>query len=142
MKTPITPVKPETREWFVIDASDKILGRLASTAAHLLIGKNKPHYSPHQDHGDNVIIINADKIRLSGKKSMQKSYFSHSRYVGGVKNRSFREQMENDSTRVIENAVRGMIPKNKLGRSIRKKLHVYSGETHPHAAQNPKTYNV
>lgn len=142
MNTPITHVDNSTRKWILIDATDKVLGRLASKAAHLLIGKDKPAYSPHQDHGDNVIIINAERIRLTGKKDTQKQYFFHSGHIGHGRLKSFRELMEKNPADVVEHAINGMIPKNKRGRSIRKKLHVYPGNTHPHQAQQPQMCDV
>ncbi|KMQ51628.1 50S ribosomal protein L13p (L13Ae) [Chitinispirillum alkaliphilum] len=138
MKTVVVDTRSISREWYVINAADQTLGRLASEAARVLMGKNKVAYSPNQDHGDNLIIINADKVKLTGKKADTKEYFRHSRYPGGGKTRSFKEQIAQDSTKVITHAVRGMLSKNVLGRSIMRKLHVYSGTTHPHAAQQPK----
>lgn len=138
MKTVVVDTKSISREWFVVDATEQPLGRLASKAAQILIGKGKVAYSPNQDHGDNLIIVNADKVKLTGNKSETKEYFRHSQYPGGGKTRSFKEQMAQDSTRVIIHAVHGMVSKNARGRSIMKKLHVYSGSSHPHAAQQPK----
>ncbi len=138
MKTVVVDTKSIERDWFVVDATDQPLGRLASKAAQLLIGKEKVAYSPNQDHGDNLIIVNADKVVLSGNKAETKEYFRHSQYPGGGKTRSFKEQMEKDSTQVIIHAVHGMVPKNARGRAIMRKLHVYSGSSHSHAAQQPK----
>jgi large subunit ribosomal protein L13 len=137
MKTVVVDVKSISREWFVVDATDQMIGRLASKVANILIGKGKVAYSPNQDHGDYVVIINASKAKLSGKKPETKQYFRHSRYPGGGKFRSFKEQMAMDPRKVIEHAVHGMVPKNALGRSIMKKLHVYKDADHPHAAQKP-----
>ena len=142
MKTAVVNEKNIKRKWFVIDASDVILGRLASKVAVILSGKRKPAYSPNQDHGDNVIIINSDTVRLSGNKADKKQYFRHSRYPGGGKFRSFKEQMALDSTKVIQDAVHGMLPKNTLGRKIISKLHVYKGDSHPHAAQKPEPLSL
>ncbi len=142
MKTVVVPTEDIKREWFVIDAADKIVGRLASTIAGIIIGKGKPAYSPNQDHGDFVIVINADKVKLSGKKEGLKTYFHHTQYPGGQKHRPFKEQMEKDSTKVITHAVHGMVPKTKLGRAIMRKLHVYSGTEHPHVAQQPKSLSI
>jgi large subunit ribosomal protein L13 len=126
------------REWFVVDAQDYVLGRLATNVARILRGKNKPAFAPHQDIGDFVIVINADKIRLTGKKAEQKTYFRHTGYPGGAKFTTYRQMMEKFPERVIENAVRLMLPKNVLGRQMLKKLKVYAGDQHPHQAQNPK----
>ncbi|MFP4163141.1 MAG: 50S ribosomal protein L13 [Chitinispirillaceae bacterium] len=138
MKTVVVDTKSIKRDWYVVDAAEQTLGRLASKAAGVLMGKGKPAYSPNQDHGDHLIIVNADKVKLTGKKPETKTYFRHSRYPGGGKFRSFREQMERDSSQVITHAVHGMVSKNALGRAIMRKLHVYSGESHPHEAQKPK----
>ena len=126
------------REWVLIDAEDQILGRVATRAAHILKGKHKPEYTPHVDTGDFVVIVNADKIRLSGNKAAQKTYYRHSGYPGGLKAESFERAMERHPERVIEHAVKGMLPKNTLGRAMGKKLKVYAGPTHPHKAQNPR----
>lgn len=125
------------RKWFVVDASDKVLGRLATQVAVLLRGKHKPYYAPHQDTGDFVVVTNAEKIRLTGAKSEYKSYFSHSQYPGGGKTIPFKRMIERHPDRVIKHAVKGMLPKNALGRKIMKKLKVYAGDKHPHAAQQP-----
>ena len=119
-----------------------MLGRLASKVANILIGKGKVAYSPNQDHGDFVIVVNADKIKLSGVKPETKEYFRHSTYPGGAKFRSFKQQMELDSTQVIRHAVHGMVSKNALGRQIMKKLNVYKTAEHPHIAQQPKTISL
>ena len=137
MKTVVVNTESIKREWFVLDASDQALGRLSSKAAQILIGKGKVAYSPNQDHGDFLVIINADKVMLTGKKAETKEYFRHSHYPGGGKFRSFKEQMELDPTRVLVHAIHGMVPKNARGRAIMKKLHVYAGESHPHTAQQP-----
>lgn len=142
MKTVVVDTKSIERDWYVVDASEQTLGRLASKAASVLMGKGKPAYSPNQDHGDYLIIVNADKVKLTGKKPETKTYFRHSRYPGGGKFRSFREQMERDSSQVIIHAIHGMISKNALGRAMMKKLHVYSGANHPHEAQQPKELNL
>ncbi len=130
------------REWFVIDAKDQTLGRLATQVAVLLRGKHKPIYAPHLDVGDFVIIINADKIRVTGDKLDQKVYYRHSGYPGGIKSRTLREQLNRYPDRVIRTAVRGMLPKNSLGRAVIKKLKVYAGDKHPHQAQQPKVYEL
>jgi large subunit ribosomal protein L13 len=130
------------REWFVIDAKDQTLGRLASQVAALLRGKHKPIFTPHMDTGDFVIIVNADKIRVTGKKLDQKVYYRYSGYPGGVHARTLREQLARDPERVIRLAVRGMLPKNRLGRHMIRKLKVYAGDKHPHQAQQPKPYEL
>ena len=126
------------REWLVIDAEDQVLVRVATKAAQLLKGKHKPQYTPHVDTGDFVIIINADKIRVTGTKASSKEYYRHSGYPGGLKCETFAEAMQKHPERVIEHAVKGMLPKNTLGRAMGKKLKVYTGSEHPHAAQKPR----
>ncbi len=130
------------RKWFVVDATDKTLGRLAAEVAKVLRGKHKPTFTPHMDTGDNVIIINADKVKLTGKKLTQKVYFRHSGYLGGDKYTLAKDMLEKNPTRMVEFAVRGMIPKNRLGKQIFKKLHVYAGAEHPHAAQMPEALEI
>jgi len=126
------------REWFVVDAEGKTLGRLASEIAKILKGKHKPIYSPHLDVGDFVIVINAEKVRVTGRKLEQKFYYRHSGYPGGLKSISLRDQLARHPTRVLKAAVRGMLPKNRLGRRMIKKLKIYAGKEHPHQAQQPK----
>jgi len=126
------------RDWWIIDAKDKTLGRLASRIAIILRGKHKPEFTPHIDNGDFVIVINADKVRLTGKKVEQKLYRHHSGYPGGLKEIPLSKKMEKDPEGVIIHAVSGMLPKNKLGRKMIKKLKVYPGENYPHQAQKPK----
>jgi large subunit ribosomal protein L13 len=126
------------REWLVVDATDVVLGRLASAVAQILKGKHKPQYTPHVDTGDFVIVVNADKVRVTGNKATQKAYFSHSGYPGGLKEVSFQRMMERHPDRVIEKAVKGMLPKNTLGRKMGSKLKVYAGPEHPHQAQKPR----
>ena len=126
------------REWLVIDAEDQVLGRVSTKAAQLLKGKHKPQYTPHVDTGDFVIIINADKIRVTGTKASSKEYYRHSGYPGGLRCETFAEAMQKHPERVIEHAVKGMLPKNTLGRAMGKKLKVYTGSEHPHAAQKPR----
>ena len=135
MKTYSTKASDIERKWHVIDASGKTLGRLASEVARLLRGKHKPIYVPHLDTGDYVIVINADKVRVTGNKAKQKLYYRHSGYPGGIKSTSLAEMMESHPTRVIEHAVKGMLPKGPLGRAMFKKLKVYAGPNHPHQAQ-------
>ena len=132
-----SPEKIE-RKWYVVDAEGQTLGRLASEVAKVLRGKNKPEYTPHVDTGDYVIVINADKIKVTGKKLDQKMYYHHSDYVGGLKEATLREMMQKKPEKVIELAVKGMLPKGPLGRSMIKKLFVYAGAEHPHAAQKPE----
>lgn len=127
-----------TRNWVLIDAEGATLGRLATKAAMILRGKNKPQYTPHTDTGDFVVIINADKVQLTGNKADSKVYYRHSGYNGGLKAESFRAAMEKHPEQVIERAVRGMLPKTTLGRKQMTKLKVYAGPEHPHAAQNPE----
>ena len=126
------------REWFVVDAADRVLGRLAGAVARRLRGKHKPHYTPHVDTGDYVIVVNADRVRVTGNKATDKLYHRHSGYPGGVKETSFEKLMARDSRRVIELAVRGMLPKNSLGRQMFRKLKIYRGPDHAHQAQQPK----
>ena len=130
------------REWFVIDAKDQTLGRLATQIAVLLRGKHKPMFSPHMDVGDYVIVLNCDKIRVTGRKLDQKFYYRHSGYPGGLKSVSLREMLQRHPERVIQAAVRGMLPKNRLGRKMIKKLKIYAGDTHPHQAQKPKVFEL
>ena len=138
-----TPKADEvTRQWHVIDAEDIILGRLATHAATLLRGKHKPTFAPHVDTGDFVIVINADKVALSGAKAEQKLDHRHSGYPGGLKSTSYGELLEKNPRRVIEKAVAGMLPHNKLGRKQIRKLKVYAGSEHPHAAQQPVPYVI
>ncbi|MGB9775142.1 MAG: 50S ribosomal protein L13 [Anaerolineae bacterium] len=138
MKTYVTKPEEVEREWFVVDASGKTLGRLATEVARILRGKHKPIYSPMIDVGDYVIVVNAEKIRVTGRKLTQKFYYRHSGYPGGFKQVSLRDMLARHPTRVIEYAVWGMLPKNALGRRMFKKLKVYAGPDHPHQAQNPK----
>ena len=135
MKTYSTKVSDIEREWHVIDASGKVLGRLATQVAGLLMGKHKPIFSRNLDTGDFVIVINADKVRVTGNKARQKVYYRHSGYPGGLKSITLEKMMQTNPTRVIEHAVKGMLPKNRLGAAIIKKLKVYAGDTHPHLAQ-------
>jgi large subunit ribosomal protein L13 len=131
-----------TREWYVVDADGQTLGRLATTIADTLRGKRKPHYTPHVDTGDFVIVVNADKIAVTGNKLDQKMYHRHSGYPGGLKSRTLREQLQRRPTEPIRTAVRGMLPKNRLARQQLTKLKVYAGPDHPHAPQNPRPLNL
>ena len=131
------PAKVE-RKWYVVDATGYTLGRLASEVAKVLRGKNKPVFTPHVDTGDYVIVVNADKIKVTGKKLDQKIYYHHSDYVGGMKETTLREMLAKKPEKVVELAVKGMLPKGPLGREMFTKLHVYAGAEHPHAAQQPE----
>ncbi|MBT9166164.1 MAG: 50S ribosomal protein L13 [Chloroflexi bacterium] len=135
MKTYSTKVSDIERDWHVIDASGRTLGRLATEVAHLLKGKHKPMYAPHLDTGDYVIVVNAGKVRVTGNKARQKVYFRHSGYPGGLKAITFEKLIATHPTWIIEHAVKGMLPKNPLGRAMFGKLKVYEGPTHPHRAQ-------
>ncbi|MDT8341402.1 MAG: 50S ribosomal protein L13 [Longimicrobiales bacterium] len=142
MKT-YTPKADEIqRDWWVVDASGVPLGRLAAEIARVLRGKHKPMFTPHLDTGDHVIVVNAAQVRLTGNKADQKTYFRHSGYMGREKHIPFRRMIETHPDRVIELAVRGMLPKNTLGRTLRGKLRVYRDEAHPHAGQNPKVLEI
>jgi large subunit ribosomal protein L13 len=138
-----TPKASEvTRAWHVIDATDVVLGRLASQAAILLRGKHKPIYAPHVDTGDFVIIINAEKVALTGAKLEKKTAYRHSGYPGGLKATSYEQMLEKHPTRAVEKAIRGMLPKNSLGRQQLRKLKVYAGDSHPHQAQQPVPFQI
>ncbi|MBC7320018.1 50S ribosomal protein L13 [bacterium] len=138
MKTYLPKKGEVERKWYIVDATDKPLGRLASKIASILRGKHKVYFSPSVDTGDFVIVINAEKVKVTGKKYTQKLYYHHTMYPGGLRVKSFRELMEEDPTRVIEYAVRGMLPHNSLGEKQFKKLKVYVGSEHPHSAQKPE----
>jgi large subunit ribosomal protein L13 len=127
-----------TNDWYVIDATDKVLGRLATEVAHRLRGKHKPDYTPHMNTGDYIVIINAEKIRVTGKKVTDKIYYSHSEYPGGLKQISYDKLIAKAPTLIIEKAVKGMLPKGPLGREMFRKLKVFAGPTHDHDAQQPK----
>ena len=138
MKTYMANPDKIERKWYVVDAEGQTLGRLAAEVAKVLRGKNKPEFTPHIDTGDNVIVINAEKIKVTGKKLDQKVYYHHSDYVGGMKETTLREMMAKKPEQVIELAVKGMLPKGPLGRTMIKKLHVYAGAEHAHQAQKPE----
>jgi len=141
--TTLTPKKTEIeRQWWLVDAEGQRLGRLATNVARLLRGKHKPIYTPHLDTGDHVVVINASKVALSGSKADQKTYFRHSGYMGGEKHIPFRRMLETHPERIIELAVKGMLPKNSLGRQMRKKLRVYAGAEHPHQGQDPQPFTI
>lgn len=137
MKTYTAKPQTVTRDWYVVDATDKTLGRLATELASRLRGKHKPEYTPHVDTGDYIVVINAEKIRVTGKKATDKTYYRHTGFPGGLKSASFNELIAAAPERVIELAVKGMMPRNPLGRAMRKKLKVYAGTDHPHTAQLP-----
>ena len=141
MKTYSLKKEDVSRQWLVIDATDKVLGRVATKIADKIRGKDKPSYTPHTDGGDYVIVVNAEKIKVTGSKYENKKYYTHSLYPGGLKTKTFRELNENNPERIIEEAVKGMLPKNKLGKSIFKKLKVFSGPNHDHESQKPKEWN-
>jgi len=138
MKTYYAKPGEVEREWLLVDATDLVLGRMATQVASILKGKNKPTYTPHVDTGDFVVVINAEKIRVTGKKAEQKTYYRHSQYPGGLKATSYKRMMDKHPERIIEKAVKGMLPKNTLGRAMGMKLKVYAGPDHPHVAQNPR----
>lgn len=136
--------KPETvkRDWYVVDAAGKTLGRLSTEIARRLRGKHKPEYTPHVDTGDYIIVINAEKVAVTGKKRLDKKYYHYTGYVGGIKEATFEEMIARHPERVIEIAVKGMLPKGPLGRAMYRKLKVYAGSTHQHAAQQPLTLDI
>ncbi|MCU7937810.1 MAG: 50S ribosomal protein L13 [gamma proteobacterium symbiont of Bathyaustriella thionipta] len=136
--------KPETveRDWYIVDAENKTLGRLSTEIARRLRGKHKPEYTPHVDTGDYIVVINAEKVYVSGNKRTDKMYHHHTGYVGNLKSISFDKLIERAPERVIETAVKGMLPKNPLGRAMYKKMKVYAGSEHPHTAQQPKTLEI
>ncbi|MCH9672622.1 MAG: 50S ribosomal protein L13 [Gammaproteobacteria bacterium] len=141
---PTYSAKPETveRDWFVIDANGKTLGRLASAVATRLRGKHKPEYTPHVDTGDYIVIVNAEKVRVTGNKFENKQYYHHTGYPGGIRNTNFADLQQKAPTRIIETAVKGMLPKGPLGRAMFRKLKVYAGPEHRHASQQPKQLEV
>ena len=130
------------RNWLVVDVDNQVLGRAATQIATLLRGKHKPTYAPHVDNGDYVVVVNADRVRLTGRKADQKLYTRHSGYPGGLKQVPYRVMLQRHPERIIKFAVKGMLPKNRLGRRLLKKLHVYAGPRHPHAAQQPQTFEL
>lgn len=138
MKTFMANPEMIERKWFVVDAEGQTLGRMCSEIAKILRGKHKPEYTPFLDTGDCIVVVNADKIKVSGKKLSQKIYYHHSDYVGGMKEITLAELMQKKPTKAVELAVKGMLPKGPLGRAMLKKLHVYAGPEHPHAAQKPE----
>ena len=141
MKTTAIRTQDIEQKWYLMDCSGKRLGRLSVLVANILRGKNKPEYTPNSDVGDFVVLVNAKNIEVTGNKSENKIYFRHTGYPGGIKKISFKDQLEKDPEKIIRDAVKGMLPKNKLNRQIIKKLKVYSDEVHPHEAQNPEVIN-
>ena len=141
MKTFMASPSAVERKWYIVDAEGKTLGRLSSEVAKVLRGKNKPIFTPHEDTGDYVIVVNAEKIKVTGKKLDQKMYYHHSDYVGGLKEMNLKDMLNKHPERVIEHAVKGMLPKGPLGREMGKKLFVYAGPEHKHAAQKPEALN-
>ncbi|MFT4822347.1 MAG: large subunit ribosomal protein L13 [Halioglobus sp.] len=142
MKTFSAKAEDVARDWFIVDAADKTLGRLASEIAHRLRGKHKAEYTPHVDTGDYIVVINCEKVRVTGAKATDKMYYHHTGYIGGIKSISFEKLIDKAPERVIQSAVKGMLPRNPLGRAMFKKLKVYAGDTHPHAAQQPQALNI
>ena len=142
MKTFSAKPQDVRREWHLVDATDKTLGRLATELARRLRGKHKPEYTPHVDTGDHIVIVNAEKVKVTGKKMEDKIYHHHTGYIGNLKSIPLNKLMEKHPERAIEKAVKGMMPKNKLGRAMYKKLHVYAGPEHPHAAQQPAALDI
>ena len=130
------------RDWYIVDATDKVLGRLAAEIAHRLRGKNKAEYTPHVDTGDYIIVTNAEKIKVTGRKHQDKMYYTHSGFPGGIKSINFAKLQLENPTRILERAVKGMLPKNPLGRAMYRKLKVYAGNEHPHIAQQPKSLDL
>ena len=141
MKTYSLKKEEVQRNWFVVDATDRVLGRVATKIADKIRGKDKPTFTPHTDGGDYVIVINAEKIKVTGSKFDNKIYYRHSLYPGGLKSQTFKELNKNNPERIIEEAVKGMLPKNKLGKSMIKKLKVFSGPSHDHESQQPTEWN-
>lgn len=142
MKTYFATKENTEHKWYVVDATDKVLGRLASQIAKVLRGKHKPEYTPHADAGDYVVVINASQIKVTGKKEQDKVYYRHSGFPGGLKETTFEKLQAKDPTQIIEIAVKGMLPKNPLGREMLRKLKVYAGAEHPHIAQQPEQINL
>jgi large subunit ribosomal protein L13 len=142
MKTYSAKAQDVAHDWYVVDATDKTLGRLASEIAHRLRGKHKAEYTPHVDTGDYIVVVNAEKVRVTGAKATDKMYHRHTGYPGGLKSMSFEKLIDKAPERVIQGAVKGMLPRNPLGRAMFKKLKVYAGAEHPHAAQQPQALNI
>ena len=142
MKTFSVKARDIRRDWYLVDASDKVLGRLASEVAQRLRGKHKPEYTPHLDMGDHIVVVNAEKVRVTGEKTADKIYHRHTGYPGGIKSERFDTLLARHPERIIETAVKGMLPKNPLGRQMFAKLHVYAGPDHKHQAQQPKALDI
>ncbi|ACH37933.1 MULTISPECIES: 50S ribosomal protein L13 [Citrifermentans] len=142
MKTQVAKKEEVTRDWYLVDVDNKVLGRVATEIANVLRGKNKPTFTPSVDTGDFVIVVNAEKIALTGRKLADKTYYSHSSYPGGLKEITAGKLLDKKPEELLKKAVKGMLPKNKLARHMLKKLKIYSGGAHPHAAQNPKNLNI
>ncbi|MCP8897727.1 50S ribosomal protein L13 [Gilvimarinus xylanilyticus] len=142
MKTYSAKAESVVRDWFVIDAEGKTLGRMATEIATRLRGKHKPEYTPHVDTGDYIVVINAEKVAVTGKKATDKMYYRHTGYIGGIKSMSFEKLIEKAPERVIQSAVKGMLPRGPLGRAMFNKLKVYAGSEHPHTAQQPQELNI
>ena len=142
MKTYSAKAADVHHDWFVVDAEDKTLGRLATEIAHRLRGKHKPEYTPHMDMGDYIVVVNCEKVRVTGKKQTDKMYHHHTGYPGEIKSYSFDKLIDRAPERVLQRAVKGMLPRNPLGRAMFKKLKVYAGPEHPHAAQQPQTLSI
>lgn len=142
MKTYSAKSETAKRDWYVIDATDKILGRMATEIANRLRGKHKPEYTPHVDTGDYIVVVNAEKVKVTGNKTSDKMYYHHSGYPGGIKSISFEKLQEKAPERIIQQAVKGMMPRNKLSRAMLSKLKVYAGSEHPHTAQQPVELNI
>lgn len=141
-RTYVPKIDDITRAWYVVDAADLPLGRLASEVAKVLRGKHKPSFTPHLDVGDHVVVVNADKVRVTSKKSEEKIYYRHSGFPGGIKAESFEALIARRPEAVVERAIKGMLPKNRLGRAMYRKLHVYAGSEHPHASQKPESLAI
>ena len=142
MKTVSTKPADVKREWFVVDAEGKTLGRLATEIARRLRGKHKPEYTPHVDTGDYIVVVNVEKVRVTGNKAQDKQYYRHTGYPGGLRSMSFEKMIDHAPERTLQSAVKGMLPKGPLGRAMFAKLKVYAGNTHPHAAQQPQELNI
>ncbi|MDB6061819.1 MAG: ribosomal protein [Verrucomicrobiaceae bacterium] len=142
MKTFSAKPNAVQQDWYVVDAAGKTLGRLAADIAHRLRGKHKPEYTPHVDTGDYIVVVNAEKVHVTGKKATDKIYYSHSEFPGGIKEISFEKLIDKAPTRALEIAIKGMLPHNPLGRAMFRKLKVYAGTEHPHTAQQPQTLNI
>jgi large subunit ribosomal protein L13 len=142
MKTYSAKPHETQRDWYIVDASDKVLGRLAAALAHRLRGKHKPEFTPHVDTGDYIVVVNAEKLRVTGNKARDKIYYRHSTYPGGIYSTNFTKLQARHPTRVLEMAVKGMLPKGPLGYAMLRKMKVYAGDSHPHSAQQPKQLEI